>query len=183
MGKGKISIQELEKTEIVYGVDNILVQVFERWNSTRFTIDSYIDNLHPRMLLTTEPIKQQVLQLIHRGIKGRTITEITEENISYVKELIRISGDDNAYRHLDNVTGNFSISDRKIYQAQIMGDLSVPFSFTNNDFDKNDISIGQSIQNKYHLSTSSSTTEKSKSNKTIKTAEPQSIMKDHQSIC
>jgi hypothetical protein len=116
----------MEKTEIVYGLDNILIQTFNRWNLTKFTIDSYIDKLHPIMLLTIEPIKQGVIELLARGVIGRTITEITEENVPYLKELIRIAGDASTFRHLDNVTGNFSISDGKIYQAQIMGDLSAP---------------------------------------------------------
>lgn len=178
-----MSIQGEEKTEIVYGIDNILLQTFDRWNLTKFTIDSYLDKLHPIMLLTIEPIKQGVVRLINNGIKIRTITEITEENIFHVKELIKMVKDKNAFRHLDNVTGNFSISDRKIYQAQIMGDLSAPSVYTDSINETNGkILAGQNkhVQNKQHASAPplSPITEKLEINNTRTTkttAEPQSI--------
>jgi hypothetical protein len=57
---------------------------------TKFTIDSCTDKLHPIMLLTNEPIRQGVIQQIYKGVKSRTITETTEENVFHVKELIKM---------------------------------------------------------------------------------------------
>src|SRR5215467_7278497 len=42
-----------------------------------------------------------------RGTRLRFITEITQENVSYVKEFIEIA----ELRHLDGVKGNFGVSD------------------------------------------------------------------------
>jgi hypothetical protein len=53
--------------------------------------------------MTAEPI-----DLNNRGIKLRVITEITKDNISYCKELMKLSIE---LRHLDDVKGNFSVSD------------------------------------------------------------------------
>jgi hypothetical protein len=41
-------------------------------------------------------------------------------------ELIKPFGKKHIIRHLDNVIGNFSISDEKIFQSHVMGDLSIP---------------------------------------------------------
>jgi len=38
-------------------------------------------------------------------------------------------------RHLDDVKGNFSISDREIYQATALGDFSVPSNRLDNNQD------------------------------------------------
>jgi hypothetical protein len=185
IGCKAMSVHGEEKTETVYGIDNILLQTFDRWNLTKFTIDSYIDKLHPIMLLTIEPIKQGVVRLIDNGVKARTITEITKENVLYVKELIKMVKDKDAFRHLDNVTGNFSISDGKIYQAQIMGDLSAPSTYTDrNNKTNGNVTVGQNnhMQNRQQHAPASPLlplTEKSNPNDTCitktTTAEPQSI--------
>jgi hypothetical protein len=159
-------------------MDNILIQTFDRWNKTKFTIDSYVDKLHPVMLLRIEPIKQGVIRLFKDGVKVRTITEITEANISSVKELIRIAGNKGIFRHLDNVTGNFSISDRKIYQAQIMGDLSAPPAYTDN-IDNVELDHSTDQIDQTGLTLSLSTTKElpfQKFHKSQKNLEPQSIM-------
>ena len=44
-----------------------------------------------------------------RGVKFRYITEVTTKNISYCKEMIKYFGAE--IRHLDNVKGNFEVSD------------------------------------------------------------------------
>jgi hypothetical protein len=54
-----------------------------------------------------EPIRKAILEARGRGTRLRFITEITQENISYVKEFIEIA----ELRHLDGVKGNFGVSD------------------------------------------------------------------------
>ena len=44
-----------------------------------------------------------------RGVKFRYITEVTKKNIGYCKEMIKYFGAE--IRHLDNVKGNFEVSD------------------------------------------------------------------------
>ena len=128
------------------------------------------------MLLTIEPIKQGVIQLTGSGVRFRTITEITEDNVPHVKELIKIVGDSGAFRHLDNVTGNFSISDGKIYQSQIMGDLSHPSTTTNSANNVKSVSFNQNTKDKHALTSPSPVTKESTHTRVPNTAEPQSIM-------
>ena len=71
--------------------------------------------------MTTEPIVKGISDMALQGIKSRVITEITRDNILYCKQLMKIITE---LRHLDEVAGNFSISDKSIYQAAVLGDFS-----------------------------------------------------------
>ncbi|MGB8938358.1 MAG: hypothetical protein WCC17_24970 [Candidatus Nitrosopolaris sp.] len=66
-----------------------------------------------------EAIKKAILEAKARDIRLRFITEITQENISYVKEFIESV----ELRHLDGVKGNFGVSDSE-YIAISMTDTS-----------------------------------------------------------
>jgi two-component system sensor histidine kinase VicK len=70
--------------------------------------DSCGDFTLPSVIMTTEPIRNAYLQLLERGIKTRLITEITEENIAYCKELMKIVYE---LRHLQGVKVNFGVSE------------------------------------------------------------------------
>jgi signal transduction histidine kinase len=59
----------------------------------------------------TEPIMQAYVDLKRRGIRVRFITEITQENIEYCREIMKIAD----VRHLDGISGNFTIADRTDY--------------------------------------------------------------------
>jgi hypothetical protein len=58
-----------------------------------------------------------------RGVKSRVITEITKDNLDYCKEILKMATE---VRHLDEVKGNFSISDQTIYQAMAVGNFLIP---------------------------------------------------------
>lgn len=99
----------VEKTEVIYGPDNGIRVALECFARTRERLDSCCDSTMPSVVVTTIPIKNAGSQAIKQGVKSRVITEITKENIEYCKEMIRIGHD---LRHLDNVKGNFSVSER-----------------------------------------------------------------------
>jgi two-component system, OmpR family, sensor histidine kinase VicK len=99
----------VEKTEVIYGPDNGIRVVLECFARTKERLDSCCDSTMPSVVVTTIPIKNAGSQAIKQGVKSRTITEITKENIEYCREMIRIGHE---LRHLDNVKGNFSVSER-----------------------------------------------------------------------
>ena len=112
-----------EKTEVTYGLDNIIRITLTRFLHTAHTIDSCIDESNPAKIMTTEPIVKGISEMNLRGVKSRVITEITRDNILYCKQLMKMITE---LRHLEEVTGNFSISDKSIYQAAAVGDFSRP---------------------------------------------------------
>ena len=121
-----------EKTEVIYGMDKIINITLNRFSLTKYKIDSCIDKSNPQTIMTAEPIVKGIIENKNRGIKSRVITEITKDNISYCKELMKLSIE---LRHLDDVKGNFSISDGEIYQATALGDFSVPSNRLDNNQD------------------------------------------------
>jgi two-component system sensor histidine kinase VicK len=118
-----------EKTEVIYGMENIINITLNRFSLTKYRIDSCIDKSNPNTIITTEPIVNGIIDLNKRGIKLRVITEVTKDNIRYCRELMKLSIE---LRHLDDIKGNFSISDGAMYQATAMGDFSVANSLNNN---------------------------------------------------
>jgi two-component system, OmpR family, sensor histidine kinase VicK len=60
-------------------------------------------------MIDVESIKEARIKAKNRGVKFRYVTEITEANISYCKNMIKYF--DAEIRHLDDVKGNFEISD------------------------------------------------------------------------
>ena len=112
---------EKERTEVVHGMENIIKITLDRFALTRHTIDSCIDKDNPETIVTHDPVVSSIIHVKNRGVRTRVITEITKENLSYCKQLISLVSE---VRHLDDVRGNFSISDRAIYQAAAIGDFS-----------------------------------------------------------
>jgi nitrogen-specific signal transduction histidine kinase len=60
-------------------------------------------------MIDIQSIKKERINAKNRGVKFRYVTDITKENISYCKQLIKEFNAE--LRHLENVKGNFEISD------------------------------------------------------------------------
>jgi signal transduction histidine kinase len=60
-------------------------------------------------MIDIQSIKKEKINAKDRGVKFRYVTDITKENISYCKQLIKEFNAE--LRHLDEVKGNFEISD------------------------------------------------------------------------
>jgi two-component system, OmpR family, sensor histidine kinase VicK len=99
---------EEEKTETVYGVENTVSVSLQCFTQVKERHDSCGDDTLPSVIVTTEPIKNAYRELLRRGIKTRFITEITEKNIEYCKELMKIVYE---LRHLEGIKGNFGVSE------------------------------------------------------------------------
>jgi sugar-specific transcriptional regulator TrmB len=97
-----------EITETIYGIENILPLLLQCFARIKDRYDSCGDHTLPSAIVTTEPIKNAYKEILRRGIKTRFLTEITEKNIEYCKELMKIVYE---LRHLEGVKGNFSVSE------------------------------------------------------------------------
>jgi two-component system, OmpR family, sensor histidine kinase VicK len=95
-------IEVLHDTEIIINTYlHILHKANRRWD---YFADVKSLSVVP---LGFEAIRKAILEARARGTRLRFITEITQENISYVKEFIETV----ELRHLDGVKGNFGVSD------------------------------------------------------------------------
>jgi two-component system sensor histidine kinase VicK len=104
-------ISDREVTEVWEGVENTVGKSLDVLYKLQKSCDLCLDRNAPSVILTTEPIKQAYLDLKRRGIRIRFITEVTRENIEYCREIMKIA----EVRHLDGISGNFTIADETDY--------------------------------------------------------------------
>ena len=101
---------------MLYGSDNVINAELRFFSQTRGRIDTYMNFTRPRLAIEIETMKKAFLDAKRRGIKLRYLTEITDDNISYCKELMTIVDE---LRHLEGIKGNFMLSESE-YLAPII---------------------------------------------------------------
>ena len=115
-----------QRTEIWSGLETISKKSFEVLSRAKATSDCCHDSKSPSFLVTNDMYLQMIKQLKAKGIRQRFVTEITQENVSYSKELANHV----ELRHLEGVKGNFGIVDGKEYGAAAnIYDLQPPVEF------------------------------------------------------
>ena len=112
-----------EKTEIIYGDENIIRDTLEAYSVLTNSLDICNDSNGPSMfVIPNHPVTRAYRELRERGIRLRFIAEVTKDNIVYSKELMKNC----ELRHLDEVRGNFGISDGIYYRASAKTRRSSP---------------------------------------------------------
>ena len=107
-----------EKTEVIYGPENIINNTLQALSRCKNQVDNCIDSSGPSMFVVpNQPIPIAFRELKEKGIRLRFIAEITKDNIVDCKELMKTC----ELRHLDEVKGNFGISDGIYYGASAKG--------------------------------------------------------------
>ena len=109
-GTGSSSPLPPETTEVLYGNDSIQGRVVEAYSWIQEELDGCVDYSEVSMHIELEAIYNFHVQLKRKGIRLRVVTEVTPDNISYVKKLMEVS----EVRHLAGVKCNFGIVDRKV---------------------------------------------------------------------
>jgi two-component system sensor histidine kinase VicK len=97
-----------ERTEVLYGTDKVISEELQFFFKAKRQIDTCMDHTRPSLAIGIESIKKSFVDARNRAVKLRYLTEITDANISYCKELISIVDE---VRHLDGIKGNFMISE------------------------------------------------------------------------
>lgn len=112
-----------EKTEVIYGAENIINATLEQWSHLKHFADICTDSNGPSMfVIPGHPITEAYRQLKDRGIKLRFIAEINKANIQSCKELMKTC----ELRHLDEIKGNFGLGDGLYYRASAKTTESSP---------------------------------------------------------
>src|SRR6266487_2901161 len=96
------------RTEVLQGTQNVIDAEVQSFSKAQTRVDTYMNYTRPPLAIGLDPIREAFLQSKDRGIYLRYITEITKENLSYCKELMRIVDE---MRHLDAIKGNFMVSE------------------------------------------------------------------------
>jgi two-component system sensor histidine kinase VicK len=73
--------------------------------------------IRPPFAIGIGQIKKAFLDAKSRGVRLRYLTEITNENISYCKELIKIVDE---LRHLDGIKGGIAVSETEYMATTVL---------------------------------------------------------------
>ena len=109
-------LSEGERTEVLYGEQNVIRSELELFSNSKKKIDTCMDYTRPPLAITIDPIRGAFTDAKKRGIKLRYLTEISKDNTSFCKEIISLVDE---MRHLDGIKGNFMISESE-YLAPII---------------------------------------------------------------
>src|SRR5918911_1318715 len=97
-----------QKTEILHGEQNVVNTVLQFTSKAKSTIDACVDYTRPSLAVEIEELRKAFLNAKKRGVKLRYVTEITNDNLTYCKELTKMVDE---LRHIDGIKGNFYISE------------------------------------------------------------------------
>jgi two-component system sensor histidine kinase VicK len=106
-----------EKTEVIYGAENVLNRGIQGMPLAKETIDLCGEEDGPSAIVANEPVLEKYIEASKRGVKLRQITEITKNNILDCKKLM----DCMELRHLDRLHGYFVVVDGKIFNSHAYG--------------------------------------------------------------
>ena len=97
-----------ERTEVLDGGQNVVDTVLRFTSKAKSRIDACVDYTRPSLAVEIEQLRTAFLDAKSRGVKLRYITEITEDNVGYCKELLKMVHE---LRHIEGIKGNFYISE------------------------------------------------------------------------
>jgi two-component system, OmpR family, sensor histidine kinase VicK len=102
-----------EKTEVIYGAENVLNRAIQGIPLAKETIDLCGEEDGPSAIVANEPILKKYIEASKRGVRIRQITEITKTNILDCKKLMGCM----EQRHLYGLYGYFVIVDGKQFHS------------------------------------------------------------------
>ncbi len=109
---------KVERTEVIHGSESVIGTELHFFSEARTRIDTCMDSTRPALAIAIEPIRKSFAEAKRNGVHLRYLTEITNDNLSSCKEIIKIVDE---LRHLDGIKGNFMISESE-YLAPITSD-------------------------------------------------------------
>jgi two-component system sensor histidine kinase VicK len=105
------------RTEVLYGVDNVLQRGVYFMSNVKNKMDIYFDNRAPSIVTNLDKYRNGYRDINRRGGKIRVLTEITGENIEYCKQLMGIVDE---LRHVDGIKGGLTISETEFMATTVI---------------------------------------------------------------
>ncbi len=117
-------IKPQRSSEILYGAENAVGRGVQFMRNVKKRMDIFFDHRAPSIVVEIEEYRNGYINIRKRGAKIRAFTEITEENIHYCKELMKLVDE---LRHLDGVRGGVAVSESE-YMATTVLEESKPLT-------------------------------------------------------
>jgi signal transduction histidine kinase len=115
-----------QKTEVLHGEQNVVDTVSQFTSKAKSRIDACVDYTRPLLTIEIEKLRKAFLDAKRRGIRLRYVTEITEDNISYCKELLKMVDE---LRHIEGIKGNFYLSETEYIAPATLHTKGKPASY------------------------------------------------------
>ena len=103
----------VEKTEVWHGEEEITKRGLEELAKVKIRYDSILDDNGPSIITSNRFVMKTYANIKRTGCRIRLITDISETNVAYCKELIEYV----ELRHFDGIKGNVGIVDGIRYGA------------------------------------------------------------------
>jgi len=117
-----VKVQEQIKAEVITDPQVMLRSGIELFSQVEFSLDICGDEKAPPMYFELKPLWLAFTQVKDRGVKIRFVTEITNNNLSYCYELMKVC----QLKHLDGINfGGFGIADRREYRASTVSNSTM----------------------------------------------------------
>jgi hypothetical protein len=102
--------QKSQITEVLYGNETLLKRGIEFMQNVNEKMDMWGDKNGPSIIINISEYINNYIEIKKRGGKIRYVTEITTENLSYCKEIMKVIDE---FRHLDGIKGAMTVSERE----------------------------------------------------------------------
>jgi two-component system, OmpR family, sensor histidine kinase VicK len=104
-----VAVLDEEKTGLLYGIEDTISKGIQFMQNAKKHMDLFGEKNGPSIIIEFPDIyKNNYIAAKNRGVKIRFITEITEDNIHYCKELMNIVTE---FRHLDGLVGGIAVTE------------------------------------------------------------------------
>jgi two-component system, OmpR family, sensor histidine kinase VicK len=108
----------IERTEVFYGSEDAMKILLQAMRNVKKEAVTCSDAQSAGFSMTVEPVRQGFIDFKKRGVKIRSITEITKENLEYCKQLENYV----QLRHLGGLKGNFAVSETEYVATAILNE-------------------------------------------------------------
>jgi two-component system, OmpR family, sensor histidine kinase VicK len=115
-------IREIEEeqtsiTEVLYGTENAVARGIQFMKNVKERMDICFDNKAPSIVVEIDIYRNGYEDIRKNGGKIRAFTEITNDNIHHIKELLKIVDE---LRHLDGMKGGIAVSETECMATTIL---------------------------------------------------------------
>ena len=104
-------------TRVIHGTKEVVNAEVAFFYNINKSADTYMNYTRPPLAIGLDPVRNAFLDAKSRGVHLRYLTEITKDNLSYCKELLKLVDE---LRHLDGIKGNFMVSETEYVAPLIL---------------------------------------------------------------
>lgn len=110
--------KEKDVVQMIQGEENVVPLNLYCYSSSQKIIDAYSEASGAYVLFNYPEFQKKHIESLSRGVRVRVLTEITRENLPYVREALQRYISD--IRHLDTITHHFAVSEKHFLSCKVV---------------------------------------------------------------